>query len=345
MNIILILSIVILLISFFYTKNKLKEIKEQQSKTGLEIWEQEKEKYKVEKEAYEREKAEREREKVNKQLEYDAFFAKQREICRGYELEKNKLENEIQTKTNFNNSLLQIREEELNRLIEEKKKEKEKTLEEQLKLKQAERTEILNAEFTEFSARQEEIKSNILAELKQIQDELEDFRLQREAINQAILREKEIQEKETFYKLDISENDKEDMLILRSIAPQLKNREALNKLIYEVFIRRPLSELIKRITGSRAISGIYKITYIKTGEAYIGRTTDIQTRWQNHIKTACGLEGAARSTLHSRLEKDGIWNYTFEILEEVPKEKLSEREKFYIDLYETDKQLNMRKGS
>jgi hypothetical protein len=44
------------------------------------------------------------------------------------------------------------------------------------------------------------------------------------------------------------------------------------------------------------------------------------------------------------LEKDGLWNYTFEILEEVPKDKLTEREKFYIELYGTDKQLNMKKG-
>ena len=34
----------------------------------------------------------------------------------------------------------------------------------------------------------------------------------------------------------------------------------------------------------------------------------------------------------------------FEILEEVPKDKLGEREKFYIELYGTDTQLNMKKG-
>ena len=44
------------------------------------------------------------------------------------------------------------------------------------------------------------------------------------------------------------------------------------------------------------------------------------------------------------MEKHGIWNYTFEILEEVPKDKLTEREKFYINLYDTTKQLNMREG-
>ena len=92
------------------------------------------------------------------------------------------------------------------------------------------------------------------------------------------------------------------------------------------------------------MAAIYKITYIKTGESYIGKTTDIKTRWQNHCKTAIGLEAAASSTFHTRLAADGIENYTWEIIEKIPKEKLGEREKYWIDFYETKNQLNMRKG-
>jgi hypothetical protein len=101
---------------------------------------------------------------------------------------------------------------------------------------------------------------------------------------------------------------------------KLHNRDVIPKLIWDLFIRRPAQEMIKRVTGGRSISGIYKITNKQTHEAYIGKTTDISTRWQNHLKTAVGLEGAAKSTLHTRLAADGIWNYTFEILEEVPKD-------------------------
>ena len=237
-----------------------------------------------------------------------------------------------------------MREEELDRLIEEKRKEKEKALNLELDMAQSQKIMALNAEFSEYSSQQQKIIDSMLEETKKIQNELEDFRTQREAINLAILREKELKEKENFYKIVIPENDQEDIEVLKTIGPRLRNREALNKLIYDVFVKRPLNELIKRVTNGKEISGIYKITYIKTGEAYIGKTTNISTRWQNHIKTACGLEGAARSTFHNRLEQDGIWNYTFEILEEVPKDKLSEREKFYIELYGTDTQLNMRKG-
>ena len=118
---------------------------------------------------------------------------------------------------------------------------------------------------------------------------------------------------------------------------KLHNRDAIPNLIWTLYIRRPAQEMIKRVIGGKDISGIYKITYKPTKEAYIGKSTSIQTRWQNHIKTAIGLEAAAKSTLHTRMAKDGIWDYTFEIIEEVPKDQLSAREAFYIDLYGTKK--------
>ena len=37
------------------------------------------------------------------------------------------------------------------------------------------------------------------------------------------------------------------------------------------------------------------------------------------------------------MEKDGIENFTFELLEEVSKDKLSEREKYWIQFYDTVK--------
>ena len=188
-------------------------------------------------------------------------------------------------------------------------------------------------------------KNKINSEILFLKSQLADFQTRQEAINKAMLRQKELQEKADFYSIQIFDNDKEDIKILQSMDLKLHNRDVIPKLIWELYIRRPCQEMIKRVTGGRAISGIYKITNKQTQEAYIGKTTDISTRWQNHLKTTIGLEGAAKSTLHTRLAADGLWNYTFEILEEVPKDKLSEREAFYINLYGTKKQLNMKEGS
>ena len=319
-------SIIILLIVLFFIVKKSKEIKKEQKLTADEIWEKKRKEY---------------------ESEINEIAITKAELLENYnkllEQQKNLLK-DIKEKETFNNSLFKIREEELNRIIDEKKKEGIKRIDAELEKIRQDKLTILNAEYKQFESDQEEAKRKTLIEMGEIINLLDDYRSQREAVNLAILREKELKEKENFYKIVIPENDQEDIEVLKTIGPRLRNREALNKLIYDVFVKRPLNELIKRVTNGKEISGIYKITYIKTGEAYIGKSTNISTRWQNHIKTACGLEGAARTTFHNRLEQDGIWNYTFEILEEVPKDKLSEREKFYIELYGTDTQLNMKKG-
>ena len=191
-----------------------------------------------------------------------------------------------------------------------------------------------------------EEKANLISsEIEYLESKLNDFKARQDAVNAAILRQKELDEKEDFYSILVSDNDKEDIQVLQSMDLKLHNRDVIPKLIWDLFIRRPCQEMCKRVTGGRKISGIYKITNKKTGEAYVGKTTDITTRWSNHCKTAVGLEGAARATLHNRLSKDGLWNYTWEILEEVNKDNLAVREAFYIDLYGTKNQLNMKEGS
>lgn len=191
----------------------------------------------------------------------------------------------------------------------------------------------------EFQAKQRSYNN----ELSYLKKELEDFRSRRDAINEAIRREREIIEKEDFYKIQLTQNDIEDIKLLDSMKDRLSHKEVLPKVIWESIARRPVSEMIKRVVGQK-VGGIYKITYIPTGEAYIGRTVNFKDRWQAHIQTALGMEKVASSTLHTHMARNGIWNYSFEILEEVPKDKQSEREKFYIDLYGTKKQLNMKAG-
>ncbi len=212
-------------------------------------------------------------------------------------------------------------------------KEKERQLEEQFAFKRKQFTD-------DFEILLEVYHDEVAA----AQSEVNDFQAKRAAINEAIAREKEITEHEAFYSIDVPVNDQEDITVLQSMDLRLHNRDVIPKLIWELFIRRPTTEMIKRVTGGKKIGGIYKITYKKTGESYIGKTVDFATRWQNHVKTAIGLDGAARATLHNRLAKDGLWNYTFEILEEVDKDHLSARESYYIDLYGTKTQLNMKAG-
>ena len=287
--------------------------------------------------------------------EFNKEINERKEGIASLEKEAKKIQQEISEKQNFNNSLFKNREDELNRLIEAKRQEKESALstliekEKQqrfLRLDQEEKEKIslYTKQFNEFLEGIELNKQKYLEEINEVKKELTEFSEKRAAINEAIRRERELEEAEDFFRIVVPQEDQEDIEVLNTISPRLRNKEALNKLIYSVFIQRPMDEMIKRVTAGRDISGIYKITYLKTGEAYIGKTTNIKKRWGEHVKSSLDIGTIAHSSFHNRLKKDGLWNYTFEILEEVPKEQLTEREKFYIQLYGTDTQLNMKVG-
>ena len=212
------------------------------------------------------------------------------------------------------------------------------------------REQWLNLYFEKLRVQEENAyklkKEELQAEIVLLQSKLNDFKTRQDSVNEAILRQKELKEKEDFYSIQVSENDKEDIKVLQSMDLKLHNRDVIPKLVWELYIRRPCQEMIKRVTGGRKIGGIYKITNKETGEAYIGKTSsDFGARWTNHVKTTLGLDGCARATLHNRMAQDGLWNYTFEIIEEVDKDHQAEREAFYIDLYGTKQQLNMKDGS
>ena len=108
---------------------------------------------------------------------------------------------------------------------------------------------------------------------------------------------------------------------------------------------KSVTEMVKRVLQGAAPSGIYKITRLKTGEIYIGKSTNVKDRWIQHCKTVYGAGTIAHSILHTTMAKDGLEQFTFELVEEVPKDKLTEREKYWINFYGSrDYGLNERCG-
>lgn len=285
------------------------------------------------------EKIKRKEEEVNNSLELTTKILEQEEEKRNliisqeseiinkelenYRIKKN---NEIETEFIFLNQNLQ-------KEYDTAKENFQKYLEE---------TKIVLEKYNEQINKDKENKAN---ELNILIKELEDYQKRRDVVNENIRREKEIREKENFYKINISNNDIEDIQLLKTVEPNLKNKEALNKLIYEVFIKKPTTEMIKRVLDGGSPSGIYKITFIPTGEAYIGKSSNINKRWIEHIKSAYGLGTIAHSSFHTRMAKEGVWNFTFELLEKIEKERLGEREKYWIEFYQTKEfGLNERAG-
>lgn len=182
-------------------------------------------------------------------------------------------------------------------------------------------------------------------EIEVIQGELEEWRKKRQAINEEIMRRKEVEDGKDFYRVVLTPEAVEDILLLMNLRHKLHNHDKLDELIYDVYYSKPVMEMTKRVLHGGEPSGIYKITRLKTGEVYIGKSTNVKKRWSEHCKTALGVGTIAHSILHTTMEKDGIDDFTFELLEEVPKEKLTEREKYWITFYDSKSYgLNERNG-
>lgn len=205
-----------------------------------------------------------------------------------------------------------------------------------LELEEKRKQELLQRQLDDFIASAAETKKSVNDEIEELKLLLEDYKSKRDLINQAIVHEKEIHEQQDFYRIVLNESDKEDIQLLNTIEMRLHSREALYKLIYDVFYKKPLNDMINRVLQGKEFCGIYRITNLKTNEAYIGKSTNIKTRWQNHCKTAIGLDGMARTKIHSAMKEYGIDNFSFEVLEKCTKENYSEREKYWINFYETN---------
>ena len=182
-------------------------------------------------------------------------------------------------------------------------------------------------------------------ELAEVMALLDDYKKKQQVINEAILRQRAIDEQQDFYRVCLSQETIEDVQILQNVRQKLHFSESLNKLIYDTYVSKPVQEMVKRVLQGGAPSGIYKITRLKTGEVYIGKSVDTKRRWVEHCKTVYGAGTIAHSILHTTMQKDGIENFTFELVEEVPKEKLTEREKYWINFYSSREYgLNERNG-
>ena len=85
------------------------------------------------------------------------------------------------------------------------------------------------------------------------------------------------------------------------------------------------------------ICGIYKITNQINGKCYIGQSVDIEKRWHQHKRRSLVLGSTEYdSYFHRAIRKYGLENFSFEVLEECPKEELNEKETFYVSRYSSN---------
>lgn len=189
-------------------------------------------------------------------------------------------------------------------------------------------------------------RNTALQEKEQIQTEIDKLKASLSAGVEARLREQEKKDKINFYKLSISEADLADVKMLQNLKSSFHKPVVLSKLIWTQYFQKQMTQLCDRVFGKKPISGIYKITDLITEECYIGQSVNIQQRMKQHCKCGLGIEASATNKLYNTMQKDKVWNFSFELLEQCSKESLNEKEKFWIQMYQSNKfGLNTMKGN
>lgn len=180
-----------------------------------------------------------------------------------------------------------------------------------------------------------EIQGEKLAELDQIQSDLDKMVSTRAAAIQAQLREEEIQNQQEYYSLSIVEIDRKEIKLLQSIEEDLRDPRPIRMVIWQGYYSKKANELAARVIGPEDKCGIYKITNKTNQLCYIGQAKNIRERFREHMKCGLGIDTPANNKLYTAMKKEGIENFTYEMLDECPPEQLNEKEAFYINLYDS----------
>jgi len=122
------------------------------------------------------------------------------------------------------------------------------------------------------------------------QEKLDELQSKVNAATEANKRAELERSKKDFYRLVLSDTDKEEIKKIRSITPYLRSAEPINKVIWKVYYEKPYTDLVGRVIGPNKKTGIYKITNIENGMCYVGQAVDIAERWKQHIKRGIGAD-------------------------------------------------------
>ena len=89
----------------------------------------------------------------------------------------------------------------------------------------------------------------------------------------------------------------------------------------------------------KKVRGIYKVTNKINGKVYIGQSVDIGRRWRQHMTAEDDFY------FHKAIQKYGVENFEWEVIEQCKKKELDEREIYWIEYYDSfNKGYNCTKG-
>lgn len=205
----------------------------------------------------------------------------------------------------------------------------------------------------EYAQEQEKLNNQLdiqqkeyLSSINKLNFELQSLKSTRDAAIAAARKEQSIKDQPETYCFPFQQDEIHDIEYLNSIKSKMRYPEIIGKVIWSSFMQKKFNAFAAKILNKENVCGVYKITDQLTQEAYIGQSVNIMNRWKEHLKAGIGASAASASNqLYAAMRRDGIENFSFELLEECSREELNTKEKFFIDLYSTNTTgLNITKG-
>lgn len=189
--------------------------------------------------------------------------------------------------------------------------------------------ESADAGYTQKISRLEEEYTAAAADLDKLKET-------RKAAYEAILKQQEVKANKTNYCLIPSSIELDDIHTLERIKQTLHKPRILSMLIWQTYWQPIAKQQFPIILQGKTKTGIYKITNLKTDQCYIGQAIDIYKRWSQHCKAGLGIDTPAGNKLYKAIKEYGLQNFAFEILLQCPSNQLNEKEKYFIEFYQSD---------
>lgn len=205
-------------------------------------------------------------------------------------------------------------------------------------MQRAAKEQEANKKLESFILQCEDQKKLKVQELAEIEAQLEEHKRKRDALNEQIRLEQEMENEFDMHRIHLKDDDKDDINFLISLQDKMHNKDLLYKLIWSEYLQKPFNQMVANVVGANIPKNvIYCIEHNQSKKKYIGKTSaEVNKRWTEHMKSSLNIGGIKKTLVHSAMLNH--WDeFSFSILEVVPAEQnLSEREKYYIKFFESD---------
>lgn len=241
----------------------------------------------------------------------------------------------------YENKLIQT--EQKWKLTEEKNEKAEYFIKQSEQLAKEKAQAVYENELAEWNKRLEVVQNyqiqyiNKLEEdIHKVEDELQSLKDTKAAAIAAAQKEKQIQENKEDYCLILPIEERNDINILRGVVKKIAKPRSILMAIWQAYYAPIAKKKFPKILGKTDVCGIYKITNQETGECYIGQAVDVRRRWMDHCKMMLQIDAPKNNQLYAAAAEYGLEAFSFELLLECESNQLNEKEKYFIELYNSD---------